>query len=49
MKNGFTWIRTKGSHRIYQKDAVRVVLPFHAGKSIHPNIVKEVLLAIDEL
>jgi predicted RNA binding protein YcfA (HicA-like mRNA interferase family) len=30
------------------KGNVRVVLPFHAGKSLHPKIVKEVLEAIGE-
>jgi predicted RNA binding protein YcfA (HicA-like mRNA interferase family) len=49
LKHGFLWIRTKGSHRIYQKDDTRVVLPYHAGKSLHPKIVKEVLEAIGEL
>jgi predicted RNA binding protein YcfA (HicA-like mRNA interferase family) len=51
MKNGFAWIHTntKKIHRICQKDAVRVVLPFHAGKSRHSKIVEEVLLAIGEL
>lgn len=39
----------KGSHRIYQKDSKWVVLPYHAGKSLHPKIVKEVLEAIGEL
>lgn len=49
LKDGFAWVRTKGSHRIYQKDNVRVVLPFHAGKNLHPKIVKEVLTAIGQL
>jgi predicted RNA binding protein YcfA (HicA-like mRNA interferase family) len=49
LQNGFVWIRTKGSHRIYQKEETRVVLPYHAGKSLHPKIVKEVLTAIGEL
>ena len=49
MQHGFAWTRTKGSHRIYQKDGTRVVLPYHAGKSLHPKIVKEVLEAIGEL
>ncbi|MCY7356317.1 MAG: type II toxin-antitoxin system HicA family toxin [Rudanella sp.] len=39
----FAWVRTKGNHRIYQRDAIRVVIPFHAGKSLHPKIVKEIL------
>jgi predicted RNA binding protein YcfA (HicA-like mRNA interferase family) len=43
LQAGFVLIRTKGSHRIYQKAAIRVVIPFHAGKALHPKIVKEVL------
>jgi predicted RNA binding protein YcfA (HicA-like mRNA interferase family) len=49
LQHGFAWIRTKGSHRIYQKEETRVVLPYHAGKSLHPKIVKEVFQAIGEL
>jgi len=45
-KAGFSLIRSKGSHRIYQKDKIRMVIPFHAGKSLHPKIVKELLDAI---
>ncbi|MBK7384440.1 MAG: type II toxin-antitoxin system HicA family toxin [Flavobacteriales bacterium] len=45
-KAGFTWVRTAGGHRIYMQGNVRVVLPFHAGKSLHPKIVKQVLEAI---
>ena len=48
LKAGFEWIRSSGGHRIYMKGNVRVVLPFHAGKSLHPKIVKEVLGAITE-
>lgn len=48
LKAGFTWVRTTGSHRIYMKRNIRMVLPFHAGKSLHPKIVKQVLEAIEE-
>lgn len=44
---GFTLIRTSGSHRIYFKEGVRVVVPFHSGKVLHPKIVRQVLDAID--
>ncbi|MBX7041431.1 MAG: type II toxin-antitoxin system HicA family toxin [Ignavibacteria bacterium] len=43
---GFRHIRSKGSHRIYIKNSVRIVLPFHSGKTLHPKIVKEVLAVI---
>jgi predicted RNA binding protein YcfA (HicA-like mRNA interferase family) len=46
---GFFLSRTKGSHRIYFKEKKRIVIPFHAGKSLHPKIVKEVLEAVDLL
>ncbi|MEH1782115.1 MAG: type II toxin-antitoxin system HicA family toxin [Nostoc sp.] len=44
---GFIQIRSKGSHRIYFREEVRVVIPFHSGKILHPKIVKQVLQAID--
>lgn len=46
LKAGFVLVRSKGSHRIYLRSNVRVVLPFHPGKTLHPKIVKQVLEAI---
>lgn len=46
LKAGFQLLRSEGSHRIYGKDRLRVVIPFHAGKVLHPKIVKQVLKAI---
>jgi len=43
LKAGYVLIRSKGSHRIYIKNGKRVVIPFHAGKSLHPKIAKEVI------
>lgn len=43
---GFALIRSQGSHRIYRKETVRVVVPFHAGKMLHRKIIKQVLQAI---
>lgn len=40
---GFVWIRSKGSHRIYRKDKLLMVVPFHSSKVLHPKIVKQVL------
>lgn len=48
LKAGFTWLRSKGSHRIYDKAGRRVVVPFHSGVILHPKIVKQVLEAIEE-
>jgi len=46
LKSGFEFLRSEGSHRIYGKDRLRMVIPFHAGKTLHPKIVKQVLKAI---
>lgn len=45
LKAGFEMIRSKGSHRIYIKANKRVVVPFHAGKILHPKIVRQILKA----
>jgi predicted RNA binding protein YcfA (HicA-like mRNA interferase family) len=47
LKAGFVLIRSKGSHRIYLRQTKRVVIPFHAGKTLHPKIAKQVLIAIE--
>ncbi|MDD4402360.1 MAG: type II toxin-antitoxin system HicA family toxin [Desulfitobacteriaceae bacterium] len=41
LDSGFELLRQKGSHRIYGKESKRMVIPFHAGKILHPKIVKE--------
>jgi predicted RNA binding protein YcfA (HicA-like mRNA interferase family) len=43
---GFVWVRSKGSHRIYQRGSERVVVPFHPGKVLHPKIVKQITQTI---
>jgi predicted RNA binding protein YcfA (HicA-like mRNA interferase family) len=43
---GFKLARSKGSHRIYLKAKIRVVVPFHPGVILHPKIVKQVFAAI---
>jgi len=48
LKAGYDFIRSAGSHRIYMKGKNRVVVPFHAGKSLHPKIVKEILAVVAE-
>jgi len=48
LKSGFHWLRTKGSHRIYLRGRSRIVIPFYAGKILHPKIVKQVLQAVSE-
>jgi len=44
---GFSFIRSKGSHRIYMKNDRRVIIPFHGSKTLHPKIVKQVIKAIE--
>jgi len=48
LKAGFSLIRSKGSHRIYMRGNERMVLPFHAGKILHPKILKQVFEACSE-
>ena len=48
LKAGFIRIRSKGSHRIYQKEKERFVLPFHKSKILHPKIVKALMEAIEK-
>jgi predicted RNA binding protein YcfA (HicA-like mRNA interferase family) len=40
---GFAHVRSKESHRIYQRQGDRVVLPFHSGKTLHPKVGKQVM------
>jgi len=49
LRAGFQHIRSKGSHRIYQRDKERFVLPFHKGKILHPKIVKGLMELIEDL
>ncbi len=47
LKSGFQHIRSKGSHRIYKKNKLRFVLPFHKGKILHPKITKALFELIE--
>lgn len=47
-KSGFILIRQKGSHRIYGKGPKRIILPHHAGHTLHPKIVKEMYEIMQE-
>jgi len=48
LQSGFELLRSKGSHRIYGKGGLRVTVPFHAGKVLHPKIVRQVVEMIEE-
>lgn len=43
-KRGFVLTRQSGSHRIYRhEDGTRATVPFHAGKILHPKVLKSIL------
>ncbi len=48
LQNGFVFVRSKGSHRIYQRNQTRVVVPFHTGLVLHPKVVRQIEKAIQE-
>ena len=48
LKSGFQHIRSRGSHRIYQRDKERFVLPFHKGRTLHPKIIKALFELIED-
>ena len=42
-RKGFNCVRQSGSHKIFKNDAgIRVTVPDHAGKILHPKIVKQI-------
>jgi predicted RNA binding protein YcfA (HicA-like mRNA interferase family) len=44
VKRGFVLSRQSGSHRIYKNErGIRITIPFHSGKILHPKIVKSIL------
>ncbi|MFA5804956.1 MAG: type II toxin-antitoxin system HicA family toxin [Melioribacteraceae bacterium] len=47
LKAGFKLNRQKGSHRIYKKDKIRIVVPHHTGKDLHPKLVKEIKIILE--
>lgn len=47
-KHGFVLSRQSGSHKIYKNaSGKRVTVPFHAGKILHPKILKSILRDAD--
>lgn len=47
-KRGFLLTRQSGSHMIYRNSAgLRVTVPFHAGKILHPKTLKSILKEAD--
>lgn len=41
-KLGFTFIRQKGSHRLYRKGQLRVTIPYH-NKELKPGTLRNIL------
>jgi len=45
---GFFLARQSGSHKIYKnKGGKRVTVPYHAGKTIHPKVLQNILRDAD--
>ena len=43
-KAGFFFARQSGSHKIYKNlEGKRVTVPYHAGKILHPKVLKSIL------
>ena len=44
VKLGFYLARQSGSHKIYKNtEGKRVTVPFHAGKILHPKVLKSII------
>ena len=42
-KHGYITVRQSGSHKIYKNpEGIRVTLPVHSGKIIHPKILNKI-------
>lgn len=41
-RKGFTFVRQKGSHRLYKKDNLRVTVPYH-NKDLKPGTLKSIM------
>jgi predicted RNA binding protein YcfA (HicA-like mRNA interferase family) len=47
-KLGFSMVRHSGSHKIYKnREGVRVTVPYHSGKILHPKLLKSILRDIE--
>lgn len=47
-KLGFVLARQSGSHKIYKnKEGKRATVPFHAGKILHPKVLKSIIRDAD--
>ena len=47
-KLGFSIVRQSGSHKIYKNtEGKRATVPFHAGKILHPKVLKSIMKDAD--
>lgn len=47
-KAGFFLSRQSGSHRIYKNaEGMRATVPYHAGKILHPKVLRNILRDAD--
>ena len=47
-RNGFLLARQSGSHKIYKNDrGKRCTVPDHAGKTLHPKVLRNILRDAD--
>jgi predicted RNA binding protein YcfA (HicA-like mRNA interferase family) len=47
-RKGFALIRQSGSHKIYKNSqGVRITVPFHSGKILHPKLLKAIMQDAD--
>ena len=47
-RGGFFLARQSGSHKIYRNDrGKRVTVPYHAGKIVHPKVLRSILRDAD--
>ena len=47
-KRGFFLARQSGSHKIYKnKQGKKVTVPYHAGKILHPKVLRSILKDAD--
>ena len=45
---GFSLVRQSGSHKIYKNEkGMRVTVPYHAGKTLHPKVLQSILRDAD--
>jgi len=45
---GFFLVRQSGSHKIYKNEkGMRVTVPYHAGKTLHPKVLQSILRDAD--